>query len=185
MANDGGGTRRPSPAFADQYRRGVTNAVIAGLSSPALLCPGSTYGQTRRTGATPSSGLIDWYQGGFIEFPGMQRRATEIASRRKELQHKRTKVAGERTALALTTSGHVQIRPDIALDPPPNRPNRHSVTTPAPGVPPKGLAFGWWPRTVTPTGCATPTTRKTQPDLALHPQRDATFPGHQRGLSGH
>jgi hypothetical protein len=49
----------------------------------------------------------------------MQRRATEIASRRKELQHKRTNVADERTALALTTSGHVQIRPDIALDPPP------------------------------------------------------------------
>jgi site-specific DNA recombinase len=44
--------------------------------------------------------LIDLYQGGFIEIPEMQRRATEIAARRKELQHKRTNLADERTALA-------------------------------------------------------------------------------------
>ena len=40
--------------------------------------------------------LIDLYQGGFIELPEMQRRATEIAARRKELQHKRTSLADER-----------------------------------------------------------------------------------------
>ena len=44
--------------------------------------------------------LIDLYQGGFIELPEMQRRATEIAARRDELQHKRTSLADERTALA-------------------------------------------------------------------------------------
>ena len=44
--------------------------------------------------------LIDLYQGGFIELPEMQRRATEVTSRRKELQHKRTSLADERTALA-------------------------------------------------------------------------------------
>jgi hypothetical protein len=38
-------------------------------------------------------------QGGFIELPEMQRRATEVAARRKELQHKRTSLADERTAL--------------------------------------------------------------------------------------
>jgi hypothetical protein len=104
MANDSGGTRRPSPAFADRYRRGVTNA--------ALLCPGSTYGQTRRTGATPSSAAsLTGYQGGFIELPGMQRRATEIASRRKELQHKRTNVADERTA---ARPDNKRARPDPA-----------------------------------------------------------------------
>jgi hypothetical protein len=48
--------------------------------------------------------LIDPYQSGFIELPEMQRRATEIPSRQKELQHKRTNVADERSALALTTS---------------------------------------------------------------------------------
>ena len=37
--------------------------------------------------------LIDLYQGGFIELPEMQRRATEVAARRKELQHKRTSLA--------------------------------------------------------------------------------------------
>ena len=31
--------------------------------------------------------LIDLYQGGFIELPEMQRRATEVSSRRKELEH--------------------------------------------------------------------------------------------------
>jgi site-specific DNA recombinase len=44
--------------------------------------------------------LIDLYQGGFIELPEMQRRATEVSARRKELQHKRTSLAHERTALA-------------------------------------------------------------------------------------
>ena len=44
--------------------------------------------------------LIDLYQGGFIELPEMQRRATEVSCRRKELQHKRTSLADERTALA-------------------------------------------------------------------------------------
>jgi site-specific DNA recombinase len=44
--------------------------------------------------------LIDLYQGGFIELPEMQRRATEIAARRKELQDKRTSLADERTTLA-------------------------------------------------------------------------------------
>ena len=44
--------------------------------------------------------LIDLYQGGFIELPEMQRRATEVSSRRKELQHKRTSLADERTELA-------------------------------------------------------------------------------------
>jgi hypothetical protein len=44
--------------------------------------------------------LIDLYQGGFIELPGMQRRATEVSSRRKELQHKRTSLAHDRTELA-------------------------------------------------------------------------------------
>ncbi|HTZ15554.1 MAG TPA: recombinase family protein [Mycobacterium sp.] len=44
--------------------------------------------------------LIDLYQGGFIELPEMQRRATEVAARRKELQHNRTSLAHERTALA-------------------------------------------------------------------------------------
>ncbi len=44
--------------------------------------------------------LIDLYQGGFIELPEMQRRATEVFSRRKELQHKRTSLADERAALA-------------------------------------------------------------------------------------
>jgi site-specific DNA recombinase len=44
--------------------------------------------------------LIDLYQGGFIELPDMQRRSTEVSSRRNELQHKRTRLADERTALA-------------------------------------------------------------------------------------
>ena len=44
--------------------------------------------------------LIDLYQGGFIELPELQRRATEVSSRQKELQHKRTSLAHERTALA-------------------------------------------------------------------------------------
>jgi site-specific DNA recombinase len=44
--------------------------------------------------------LIDLYQGGFIELPEMQRRATEVAARRKELQDKRTSLADERAALA-------------------------------------------------------------------------------------
>ena len=44
--------------------------------------------------------LIDLYQGGFIELPEMQRRATEVSSRRKKLQHKRTSLAHQRTALA-------------------------------------------------------------------------------------
>ena len=44
--------------------------------------------------------LIDLYQGGFIELPEMQRRASEVSARRKELQHKRTSLADERTALA-------------------------------------------------------------------------------------
>ena len=44
--------------------------------------------------------LIDLYQGGFIELPELQRRATEVASRQKALQHKRTSLAEERTALA-------------------------------------------------------------------------------------
>ena len=44
--------------------------------------------------------LIDLYQGGFIELPEMQRRVTEVSSRRKELQHKRTSLAHDRTELA-------------------------------------------------------------------------------------
>jgi len=44
--------------------------------------------------------LVDLYQGGFIELPEMQRRATEVTARRKELQHKRTSLADERTDLA-------------------------------------------------------------------------------------
>src|SRR5258705_4405537 len=44
--------------------------------------------------------LVDLYQGGFIELPELQRRATEVSARRKELQHKRTGLAHERTALA-------------------------------------------------------------------------------------
>ena len=44
--------------------------------------------------------LIDLYQGGFIELAEMQRRATDVSSRRQELQHKRTSLAHERTALA-------------------------------------------------------------------------------------
>ena len=44
--------------------------------------------------------LLDLYQGGFIELPELQRRATEISSRRKELQHKRINFADERAALA-------------------------------------------------------------------------------------
>jgi hypothetical protein len=50
--------------------------------------------------------LIDLYQGGFIELPEMQRRATEIAARRKELQHKRTSLADERATL----TRHNQLR---------------------------------------------------------------------------
>jgi hypothetical protein len=44
--------------------------------------------------------LIDLYQGGFIELHEMQRRATELAARRKKLQHSRTSLADERAALA-------------------------------------------------------------------------------------
>jgi site-specific DNA recombinase len=44
--------------------------------------------------------LIDLYQGGFIELTEMQRRAIEVASRRKELLDKRTSLADQRTELA-------------------------------------------------------------------------------------
>jgi site-specific DNA recombinase len=44
--------------------------------------------------------LIDLYQGGFIDLPEMQRRATEVTARRNELQHKRTRLADERATLA-------------------------------------------------------------------------------------
>jgi hypothetical protein len=44
--------------------------------------------------------LIDLYPGGFIQMPKMQRCATEIAARRKELQHNRTRLADERASLA-------------------------------------------------------------------------------------
>lgn len=52
-------------------------------------------------GGVPAKVLAStFYQGGFIELPGMKRRATEVSSRRKELQHKRTSLAQERTELA-------------------------------------------------------------------------------------
>ncbi|MEN3318464.1 MAG: site-specific recombinase, partial [Mycobacterium sp.] len=44
--------------------------------------------------------LIDLYQGGFIELTERQRRATEVAARRKDLQHNQASLAHERTALA-------------------------------------------------------------------------------------
>lgn len=44
--------------------------------------------------------LIDLYQGGFVELPEMQRRASEVATRRNELQHTRTRLADERATLA-------------------------------------------------------------------------------------
>ena len=44
--------------------------------------------------------LIDLDQGRFYRTPRTQRRATEVSSRRKELQHKRTSLADERAALA-------------------------------------------------------------------------------------
>ena len=49
---------------------------------------------------TEHSRLIDLYQAGLIDMPELQRRATEVAARRHELQHKRTSLAAERTALA-------------------------------------------------------------------------------------
>ena len=53
--------------------------------------------------------LIDLYQGGFIELPEMQRRATEVSCRRKELQHKRTSLAHERAALARDNQLHRRV----------------------------------------------------------------------------
>jgi site-specific DNA recombinase len=44
--------------------------------------------------------LLDLYQASLIELPELQRRATEVAARRKELQYKRTSLADDRTNLA-------------------------------------------------------------------------------------
>jgi site-specific DNA recombinase len=44
--------------------------------------------------------LIDLYQAGLIDMPGLQRRAAAITARQRELEHKRTSLAGQRAELA-------------------------------------------------------------------------------------
>jgi site-specific DNA recombinase len=44
--------------------------------------------------------LVDLYQAGLIELPELQRRATEVSARHRELQTKRTRLAEERSNLA-------------------------------------------------------------------------------------
>jgi hypothetical protein len=76
--------------------------------------------------------LLDLYQGGFIELREMRRRATQVAARRKELQHKRTSLDNIKKQQLLrlliedvrVTGWHVQIQLRIALDPPPPEPPR-------------------------------------------------------------
>jgi hypothetical protein len=120
--------------------------------------------------------LIDLYQGGFIELPEMQRRATEVSSRRKELQHKRTSLAVERTALARDNQLRRRVHDFTGPPAPTGKPS-----PPRPVSTHDGLrSVGEHLRAVLPDAPCRPQGRP-QTELA-HPTAGlGTFPGHQRG----
>ena len=71
--------------------------------------------------------LVDLYQGGFIELPDMQRRATEVSARRKELQHKLAAASPtNEPSSPVTTSSD----PACTTSPPASTPSSTPSTTP-------------------------------------------------------